>query len=124
MNDAALPPREQPDAAIAAPQWPFRIAEEIAQERISQIVKWGTLHDDGHTDGSLAKVAAALLCYGTDAWVTESESVHDDYDNPWGLIEKHKDNPRHMLIIATALAMAEIERRDLAMLSAGGRELS
>lgn len=89
-------------------------AKLIAAERLRQVQGegWTPEHDDEHTDGSLAIVAACLAADGTDAVVLVGGEVEE---NPWGLIAKHGykagGNEVHKLAIAGALIAAEIDRR-------------
>lgn len=76
----------------------------IAGERGKQITKWGSDHDDSHTDGSLAVVAATIAVAGTDAKVVDPLERGD-----WGLLNKHPDRLRQ-LTIAGALIAAELDR--------------
>ena len=80
----------------------------ITGERAHQVTKWGVAHDEHHTDGSLAVVAATILVHGTDAKVVDPLDRGSDYDH-WGLIQKHPDRLRQ-LTIAGALVVAELER--------------
>lgn len=80
--------------------------ELIAEERQRQIdvEGWSLEHDDDHLYGTLAVVAAQLAVAGTDA------TVMDPLDrSSWGLVEKHQDRTRR-LVIAGALIAAEIDR--------------
>jgi hypothetical protein len=78
----------------------------IAAERATH--KWSADHDDQHTDGSLAVVAATIAVAGTDAKVVDPLDRGSDNDC-WGLIKKHHDRLRQ-LTIAGALIAAEIDR--------------
>ncbi len=80
----------------------------IAGEYGKQITKWGPDHDDGHTDGSLAVVAATIAVDGTDAKVVDPLDRGSGHD-PWGLISKHSNRLRQ-LTIAGALIAAELDR--------------
>ena len=84
----------------------------IADERARQISKfgWTPKHDDGHTDGSLRVNAALCACDGTDAEITD----HANRES-WGIVERHGYNGEapdalHLLAIAGALIVAEMER--------------
>ena len=78
--------------------------ELIAEERYDQIRKgWSEKHDDGHTHGELAQVAAIVAANGTDL-----EIDHDEDD--WNIIRKHANDRVHQLAIAGALIAAEIDR--------------
>ena len=91
--------------------------ELIAAERQRQIeVKnWTAEHDDEHTDGSLAVVAAIVAVSGTDAWVNDPlERCLVDSDGRlidcWGIIPKWSGDAKQRLAIAGALIAAEIDR--------------
>jgi hypothetical protein len=87
----------------------------IAKERQRQIEQenWTPEHDDDHTYGDLAVVAATLACDGTDAVVIDPLE-RGTADDPWGLIKKHGyqggADPIRKLSIAGALIAAEIDR--------------
>ena len=73
--------------------------ELVVSERIKQLDKWGADHDESHDDGELALAAAGLL-----------RCEHESHDRDmWGLIGKHPVR-RDQLVIAIALALAELER--------------
>lgn len=82
----------------------------IAAERSRHPLKWSDSHDDQHTDGSLAVIAATIAVAGTDAKVVDllDRVDVDRYDN-WGLMKKHPDRLRQ-LTIAGALIAAELDR--------------
>lgn len=94
----------------------------IAQERQRQIDAEGYSpdHDDGHTDGSIAVVAAALAVHHTDASIDDPLKRVDPVESGrrhdcWGLLAKHGydgTNPDEIkvLVIAGALIAAEIDR--------------
>jgi hypothetical protein len=90
-------------------------AELITQERQRQIDAEGYTpeHDDEHTYGTLAVVAATLACDGTDAVVVD-QLGRGTADDPWGLLSKHGyqagGDEIHSLVIAGALIAAEIDR--------------
>jgi len=79
----------------------------ICIERNRQINEcgWDDSHDDQHTDGTLAVVAAILAVDGTDANVDDPCGREDC----WGLQRKHPDRKKQ-LVIAGALIAAEIDR--------------
>jgi len=85
--------------------------ELIRLERLRQITKKGYMpeHDDQHTNGALAIMAAICACDGTDAWV-------EGYDGPdWGILKRHgyggeEPDRVQVLAIVGALAAAEIDR--------------
>ncbi len=83
-------------------------ASLIAAERERHSGSWTSEHDDGHTDGSLAVIAATIAVDGTDAKVVDPLDRGSGHD-PWGLISKHHDRLRQ-LTIAGALIAAEIDR--------------
>ena len=78
----------------------------VAFERHKQRGQWSETHDDSHRTGDLA-LAAAHLLVGPNlgerlpalGWATE-------------LSYKHGSDRRRQLVIAAALAIAEIERLD------------
>lgn len=76
-------------------------AADIASERERQISEegWTHEHDDQHADLQLLDHAVALI-------------DRDRYRDEWGLIEKHDEDRRRMLVIAGALVAAEIDRMD------------
>lgn len=80
---------------------------DVLAERGRQRAKWADKHDDEHANGALAMAAAAL--------------VHPDAENAvnlapfwsWDLRARARhDQRRQQLVIAAALAIAEIERLD------------
>lgn len=107
------------------------VIDEIAAERQRQInaERWTPVHDDTHTDGSLARAAA---CYALpepeiarrteQVWPPRGEyPVHVPYDVPklwpsswhskwWKPTDRRRD-----LVKAGALILAEIERLDRAI---------
>lgn len=91
-------------------------AADVLAERQRQISVegWTPEHDDEHTHGELVQAAADLCLYGTDFRVVDPDG---DQMIGWGLTERHRDNRRRQLVIAGALIIADIERRDRA---AGG----
>jgi hypothetical protein len=92
---------------------PSEGARLIVEERDRQMHEegWTTEHDDQHIPGDLAVEAAALAVYGTDAELEDPlDRVGEKKRDAWGLVEKHRDNPVRMLVIAGALIAAEIDR--------------
>lgn len=97
-------------------------AELIASERQRQITaeNYTAAHDDQHTDGALAVVAAALAVNATDASVVDPlERIGGDCrparHDWWGLVAKYgydgtKPCQVRALAIAGALIAAEIDR--------------
>lgn len=86
--------------------------ELIAEERNEQIVKhgWSASHDATHKNGELAKVSATILAMGTDMRTICPDGEYGSDNNPWGLIEKLKNDRIHQLKVAGALCAAEIDR--------------
>ncbi len=81
----------------------------IRKERRRQKRKgWSADHDDQHTDGALAVVAAQLLVHATDERVSTVHHLPDGF----GLIAKYPYHGKHLrqLAIAGALVAAEIDR--------------
>jgi hypothetical protein len=93
-------------------------ARRIVAERSRQIVEegWTPEHDDQHQWGELAKEAASLAVYGTDAYVVDPDGdhgsldVHDAAGDLWGLQKKHGMDAPRALEIAGALIVAELDR--------------
>lgn len=76
------------------------VIQEIEAERQKQIAKGFTaLHDDQHWNQELEYVALDILRGWRDSW---------------GVRERHIGDRRQQLLIAAALIVAEIERRDRA----------
>ena len=89
------------------------IVEELADERLRQIRGEGYSldHDDRHTDGSLARAAAAYARVAGDKWNVQMAAAMW----PWERAQfKYHDGPRRCLVKAGALLIAEIARRDRA----------
>jgi hypothetical protein len=98
---------------------------DIWRERVRQIEAegWSPVHDDRHTDGSMA-IAAAVYALG--AAVDDPERlVMDQFGSggtpfrihslwPWGRQWHKPKNRRRDLVRAAALIVAEIERMDRA----------
>lgn len=88
------------------------VIEEIAAERKRQIDKegWTIAHDDGHSNGDLARLAAMYA-------VHNEGKVYEEMVLGWGDVSdwvKLKGRRRD-LIRAGALIVAEIERLDRAI---------
>lgn len=85
--------------------------ELITEERQEQIQKhgWTPEHDQHHTLGGLAVMAATLAVYHTDAEVTDPHE-RGTGENMWGLEEKLRFDEIHRLKVAGALIAAEIDR--------------
>lgn len=107
---------------------PIRIADEVVEERVSQIIKHGYTrsHDDDHENGELA-MAAALYASPVDNLVMlESDNERLITKDPWPFWfaspgtphsehagdKRNAFNRRKRLVIAGALILAEIERLD------------
>jgi hypothetical protein len=87
-----------------------RGAIDIMLERGRQTTaaRYSAEHDDEHDRSELAVVAAELVLQGTGASLNGPEC--DCYrPDPWGLVKKHPDR-RRQLVIAGALLAAEIDR--------------
>ena len=89
--------------------------ELIELERQRQLEKYDSNHDDFHTRGGLAVIAATLAVDGTDATV-EDLCGRGSTDDPWRLIEKHGHKAvggdrLRALAIAGALIAAELDRQ-------------
>ena len=101
---AALAAEREPKPAQVYPDLPDSAfittdaERDVLAERRKQRAKWGDAHDDGHEDGDLIDVAEDILL---------------ESDDRWGLRAKHPER-RDQLVIAAALIVAEIERRDRA----------
>lgn len=85
-----------------------KVLQEIVAERKSQVAKgFDAAHDDTHTDGSLARCAAAvILAYepgDVEGWTAERAAY---------IVEKYAK--RNALRVATSMLVAEIERMDRA----------
>lgn len=93
------------------PEVPLRppVIVEIARERERQIGSEGYTygHDDSHSTGDLARLAAMYA-------LPETDRVYQRMCEDWGDVpDWHKPkNRRHDLIRAAALIVAEIERLD------------
>lgn len=89
-----------------------RGAIDIMLERGRQYIGEGysAEHDDEHKQGEIAVVAGELVLEGTGATINgpECECYQPD---PWGLVKKHPER-RRQLVIAGALLAAEIDRLD------------
>lgn len=95
--------RDWQDRALA---WAH--AHEVLQERERQVSEegWSAAHDDAHTDGSLARAAAA---YALSAAGVESPDVWPaSWDRQWDKRGKHA--AMRKLEIAAALLLAERDR--------------
>jgi len=83
----------------------------IEQEREHNARKFTPAHDDAHTRGDLAVIAAILAVKGTDACVEDPLGrVSFLGGDSWGLIHKHEGHRVKMLAVAGGLIAAEIDR--------------
>lgn len=89
---------------------------DILEERRRQITQegWTEAHDDAHGADELS---TAALCYlsavvypDEDAWTHAEQKAPGDW--PWEAAWWKPTTPRRDLVKATALLIAEIERRD------------
>jgi hypothetical protein len=85
------------------------VINEIAAERRRQIEDegWSSQHDDQHSDAAMARAAA---CYALNRSGWDWSSLRQYW--PWDCGWWKPKNPRHDLIRAGALIVAEIERLD------------
>lgn len=87
-----MPDTNPPSAAVVA----------VLAEREKQRSKWTERHDDDHAaDGMLYRVASYMV---------NPEEVYPPSD--WARTLILRKSPRERLVIAAALLIAEIERRD------------
>ena len=95
------------------------VVEEIADERLRQVVEEGyhTKHDDEHIEGSIA-IAAACYTLGEEA-IDELWQQHSVVLWPWNEEAYKPKNKRRDLIRGAALIVAEIERIDRAEKGSG-----
>lgn len=83
------------------------VLDEVAVERKRQIAKGFTAeHDDMHTDGSLAVCASGLL------FLLDGKKDVLNWTLPRITHIRKKHTKRQQLVIAVAMAIAEIERMD------------
>lgn len=101
----------------------YGVAAEVCEERDHQINLGHTFeHDDQHTDGVLARAAAA---YAFNAYRTDMERAlfttmaPAEWPPSWGPKAWNPKDRRTDLIRAAALIFAEIERLDRAAAKAG-----
>jgi hypothetical protein len=81
---------------------------DVVKERKTQRQKgYDAAHDDQHDDGSLGLFAERLI--SATGRIDRSNWTHEARGH---VIKKHDGNLRHMLVIAAALLIAEIERID------------
>jgi len=94
------------------------VIDEIAAERQRQIDAegWTPEHDDGHDRGELVEAAGCYVLH-----VNDSKNVFPAGEPPpgwpWEADWWKPKNPRHDLVRAGALIVAEIERMDRAATS-------
>lgn len=111
------------DTTAAPPlhKWSSQAALDVLAERRRQIEVegWTPAHDDEHDTGELAAAAASYALIAC-APVSENEfwrGMRMDAANtvwPWDLEWRKPGDQRRMLVKATALLLAEIERMDRA----------
>lgn len=94
---------------------------DVIAERERQIDSegWTPDHDDGHTDESLALVAALYAspfplfgCENGESYITFEDPWPTSWDQNWDRRETFER--RRRLVVAAALLLAEIERLDRA----------
>jgi len=90
-----------------------RAVRDVLAERVRQVAKGHTAaHDDTHTGGELADAAACMALLAND-WHGEARFF-------WPFVERPAEkSPRDCLVAATAMLLADIERRDRAEASRG-----
>jgi hypothetical protein len=88
-------------------------ADDILKERLRVLdhEPYDAAHDDQHTDGQLAVVAAELAVAHTEIQVRLDTPFGGVISDMWGLRSRHHDT-RRRLVIAGALIAAEIDRLD------------
>lgn len=107
---------------------PVRIAAELLEERVSQVIKHGYTksHDDDHENGELAMAAALYASPVDNLCMVETDNEELITKDPWPFwmaspgtphSDRHGDkratlNKRERLVIAGSLILAEIERLD------------
>ena len=93
-----------------------KAAQDVLAERQRQVEKegWTPEHDDQHGDGSMAFAAAA---YAVFAHAGPGVSTSLWHWTGWGESWFKPKSPRHDLIRAGALILAEIERMDRAAIA-------
>jgi hypothetical protein len=91
--------------------------ELVTRERIRQITqeRFNAYHDDDHSDGSLALVAA-LYALADTQWSVKDKAQPPEYEDAWPdswgseWDKRAKHDPMRRLVIAGALICAEIDR--------------
>lgn len=93
---------------------PTAAARDVLAERQRQVEteRWSHEHDDNYTDGELAKAAAGYAMHAHADQVWKKYHLPDGW--PWHPTWFKAREPRHMLVKAGALILAEIERLDRA----------
>lgn len=98
-----------------------RAAREVLAERQRQVTAegWTEGHDDMHTDGSMAMVAALYAAPRDDLKIASTDDSGVRLADPWPVRwnaarwDKRKTHARRKrLVIAGALILAELERMD------------
>lgn len=86
---------------------------DVVEERRRQDAEEGhsTTHDDLHDGGELVDNAMECCCAAIAAGHGHRGFPHQAHPS-WGLGNKHREDPRRLLVIAAALVLAEIERLD------------
>jgi hypothetical protein len=86
--------------------------DDIATERARQIAVegWDAAHDDAHKNGALAMAAASYAAEAADTLRGQARIAQAIW--PWAWKWWKPKNPRHDLVRAGALIVAEIERLD------------
>lgn len=109
-RDEAIRQRDQAVEALSG------VVGEIAAERCRQVEAegWTPDHDDQHTDGAIARAAAAYAIHSTDYPTIRGERSRALDWWPWDLHWWKPKDRRRDLIRAAALTVAEIERLDRA----------
>lgn len=92
---------------------------DVIAERRRQVAKEGydEQHDDAHQLGELAQASAAYSLLAAGVPLLDALKHW-----PWDLASFKDHGPRKNLIIAGALNLAELERRDRAQIAAAGKE--
>lgn len=92
---------------------------DVLLEREKQRDRWSAKHDDDHHDASLAEAAAYLAEPEDPSGCADLTDEAELAECGWAvqLRHKHRDDRRQQLVIAAALAIAEIERLDRIRLS-------
>jgi hypothetical protein len=94
------------------------VLNAVWQERLHQIADgYDPDHDDGHPEQELMMLAMLLLCHQTGHQLAGIEPPSAD-SNAWPdlqflkLLKKYEPYGRHLMLVAIALLVAEVERLD------------